>query len=198
MKLTKKFLLVYLLLSSLILTNANCFGKFALARKVYEIHDGINWGGGKLAKVSKTIILYLTFWWLYPLVGILDFVFFNLMEFWTDKNPIGLNEYDKNGTFTKVIEKDGQKVTLVYSEFGAKLKVSMNKNNQEESILFFRNEPGKIYSEKNGELVEISFTERKIGNHYLIKIAENGELKSSRLIDSKEVEKLESKLIQTY
>ena len=35
----------------------------------------------------------------------IDIVILNLIEFWTDSNPLGLNEYNKEGQYVKSFKK---------------------------------------------------------------------------------------------
>ncbi|MDX1957111.1 MAG: DUF3332 family protein [Leptospiraceae bacterium] len=198
MKLSKKILLGYLLVASLILGTANCFGKFALVRKIYGFNEEINWGGGLIGKVCRTLVFYVLAIFVYSIAGFIDFIFFNLLEFWTEKNLIGLNEFDKNGNFTKIQEKNGEKVILAYSEFGAKLKLTVVAGKNEESFIFLRNEPGKIFKEVEGSLVAVSMNERTIGESTIVKFSENGELKTSRILDSKKLREMNSKLAELY
>ena len=155
----KKNMLVSLLLLSIFLSG-NCFGKFALVRKIYDVNDGLTFGStGKLAGVIKSIVM-LVFVFL-PVYGIslfLDIVVFNLLEFWTDKNPMAVNENpvqelasEGNTSVTKKV--DGDRMDLVF------------KNNQTvESIVVFKNKPGKFYTEKNAKLEEIKLNSMEFGS----------------------------------
>ena len=155
----KKNMLVSLLLLSIFLSG-NCFGKFALVRKIYDVNDGLTFGAtGKLGGVIKSIVM-LVFVFL-PVYGIslfLDIVVFNLLEFWTDKNPMAVNEKpvqelasEGNTSVTKKV--DGDRMDLVF------------KNNQTvETIVVFKNKPGKFYTEKNAKLEEIKLNSMEFGS----------------------------------
>ena len=155
----KKNMLVSLLLLSIFLSG-NCFGKFALVRKIYDVNDGLTFGAtGKLGGVIKSIVM-LVFVFL-PVYGIslfLDIVVFNLLEFWTDKNPMAVNENpvqelasEGNTSVTKKV--DGDRMDLVF------------KNNQTvETIVVFKNKPGKFYTEKNAKLEEIKLNSMEFGS----------------------------------
>ncbi len=155
----KKNMLVSLLLLSIFLSG-NCFGKFALVRKIYDVNDGLTFGAtGKLGGVIKSIVM-LVFVFL-PVYGIsffLDIIVFNLLEFWTDKNPLAVNEKpvqelasEGNTSVTKKV--DGDRMDLVF------------KNNQTvETIVVFKNKPGKFYTEKNAKLEEIKLNSMEFGS----------------------------------
>ena len=155
----KKNMLVSLLLLSIFLSG-NCFGKFALVRKIYDVNDGLTFGAtGKLGGVIKSIVM-LVFVFL-PVYGIsffLDIIVFNLLEFWTDKNPMAVNEKpvqelasEGNTSVTKKV--DGDRMDLVF------------KNNQTvETIVVFKNKPGKFYTEKNAKLEEIKLNSMEFGS----------------------------------
>ena len=152
-------MLVSLLLLSIFLSG-NCFGKFALVRKIYDVNDGLTFGAtGKLGGVIKSIVM-LVFVFL-PVYGIsffLDIIVFNLLEFWTDKNPLAVNEKpvqelasEGNTSVTKKV--DGDRMDLVF------------KNNQTvETIVVFKNKPGKFYTEKNAKLEEIKLNSMEFGS----------------------------------
>jgi hypothetical protein len=194
MKIIKK-ILVYILISSFLLGNfANCFGKFALVRKLHEFNSGINVGGPWVAKVIRTLIMYLSFffagWWMFAI----DIVILNLIEFWTDKNLLGYNEYDPNGNFVKTFSEDGHVIELRYSNFGSRLDVSMVSGGDKNFFTVLRSEPGKIYNEVSGQLVEVNVEEVKFQSAILLKTTKGGKLESSKVIDVKEYKELENKL----
>jgi hypothetical protein len=188
----KKNLLVSLLLLSIFLSG-NCFGKFGLVRKIYEVNDGLTFGAtGKLGGVIKSIVM-LVFVFL-PVYGIsffLDIIVFNLIEFWTDKNPMALNEKpvqelasEGNTSISKKV--DGDRMDLII------------KNNQSvESIVVFKNKPGKFYTEKNSKLEEIKFNSMEFGSVSILSMeSANGTKKHivpSYLIEEAQNVKVESR-----
>lgn len=158
-----KNMLVSLLLLSIILSG-NCFGKFALVRKIYDINDGLTFGEtGKLGGVIKTVIMIaFIFVPVYGIAGFLDVILFNLLEFWTDKNPMAINEKpvkelasERSTSITKKV--DGDRMDLI---------IRNNKN--VESIVVFKNKPGKFYTEKNAKLEEIKLNSMEFGSVSII------------------------------
>lgn len=193
-KFIRKIALVVLITAGSVTAFGNCFGKFALVRKFYAAHDGIEVGSGMLARFVKTILMYFPFSILYFIGFLFDVILFNLIEFWTGNNVIGLNEYNKNGEYVKSIQKDDESVTLKYSGFGERLDMTMKKGEINESFVALRNEPGKLYKEVNGKLNEIEVSSETIGSKMILKLAQNGKLKSSKVIEVKDYKEFEAKL----
>ena len=79
----------FLALGTLTLTQTGCFGTFALTRKAYEFHDGISDN-----KFVKSLLFWIPGGLVYGIVGFLDVIIFNLVEFWSGSNPISMNEGD--------------------------------------------------------------------------------------------------------
>ena len=61
--------------------SAGCFGKFQLTRKLYDVNQSID---EKYVRSAATWIFVIP----YALTGILDFLIFNVIEFWTGENPV--------------------------------------------------------------------------------------------------------------
>ncbi|EKR92119.1 PF11810 domain protein [Leptospira santarosai str. CBC379] len=179
----------------LLVSFANCFGKFAIVKKVYEVNDSFNIGSGLLAKLIKTLVMYFPFSVLYVVGFFFDLILFNLIEFWSGSNPVGYNEYDENGKYVKTYEENGEKLLLSYSDFGKRLDIRFEKEGDSQNLVAFRSEPGKFFVEKNGELREISVSSETIGSKTILKMAEQGKLKSSKVIDTKTLSDLETKLV---
>jgi hypothetical protein len=188
----KKNLLVSLLLLSIFLSG-NCFGKFGLVRKIYEVNDGLTFGAaGKLGGVIKSIVMIVfVILPVYSISFFLDIIVFNLIEFWTDKNPMALNEKpvqelasEGNTSISKKV--DGDRMDLII------------KNNQSvESIVVFKNKPGKFYTEKNSKLEEIKFNSMEFGSVSILSMeSANGTKKHivpSYLIEEAQNIKVESR-----
>ncbi|ALO24842.1 MULTISPECIES: DUF3332 domain-containing protein [Leptospira] len=173
---------------------ANCFGKFAIVKKVYEINDSFNIGSGLLAKLIKTLVMYFPFSILYGIGFFFDLILFNLIEFWSGSNPVGYNEYDENGKYVKTYEENGKKLLLSYSDFGKRLDIQFEKEGDYQNLIVFRAEPGKFFAQKNGKLEEVVISSETVGSKTILKMAEQGKLKSSRVIDTKTLTDLEAKL----
>lgn len=178
---------------ALLVSTANCFGKFSLVRKVYGFHDSIKVGGGFVTKFVKTLIMYL--FWIIPVYGIsifIDVILLNLIEFWTDSNPLGLNEYNKEGIYTKTFPTEEGKIQLTYMNFGSQLKINIDTAKNKDEFIVLKSEPGKIFKEINGKLQEVVLTESKVSDKSILKMAIDGKLKSSKVIETKDIQTLET------
>ena len=177
------------------LSTANCFGKFALVRKVYEIHDNIKLGGSKkIDRVIQSLPFYLfgIAGFVYGISGLVDFIVFNLLEFWTDSNPLGLNEYDENGRYAKTFEQNGEKFQFVYSNYGQRLDLTFVKSGNSETLVFFKNQTDKIFKEVNGELQEVNTESHELGDKTLIQMVVGGKLKSEKLVETNSLNDLKT------
>ncbi|MCB1191081.1 MAG: DUF3332 family protein [Leptospiraceae bacterium] len=182
----KKIVILVFVLS----LSANCFGKFALAKKGHEILSGINVGGPWVSKVIRTILMY-------PLDGIalwVDMVILNLIEFWTDSNPLGYNEYNKNGIYVKSFQKGNENIQITYSDFGNRMDVLVTDGNKSEKFVFLREEKGKIFKEEKGNLKQISINSIVIGDRVVLKMVKDGKLESSKIVDIKNYQELENRI----
>jgi hypothetical protein len=61
--------------------SAGCFGKFQLTRKLYDINQSID---EKYVRSAATWLFVIP----YAVTGLLDFIVFNVIEFWTGENPV--------------------------------------------------------------------------------------------------------------
>jgi hypothetical protein len=134
---------------------SNCFGKFGLVRTVYSINAGINIGSGKIAKLFRTLLMIFPFSFAYWGASFLDLILFNLVEFWTDSNPVAMSEYNFDGTMTKEYGEGKEKIRLTYMKFGKEIKIQAQSKNGETTLFAFADKPGKLYQEKNNQLIEV-------------------------------------------
>ena len=86
--------------------SAGCFGKFQLTRNLYDINKSID---DKYVRSAATWIFIIP----YALTGILDFVIFNVIEFWTGENPVA------SGPVTKVHSQGNARTVLTLSRDGS-------------------------------------------------------------------------------
>ena len=191
-KLFKKLTLLLLIVGVSLTSFANCFGKFALTRKVYGLNEGLmgnDWAG----KIVKTILMYVYFILPNWIVMFIDVVILNLIEFWTDSNPLGLNEYNKEGKYVKSFQKEGESLKLTYLNFGQKLVIDVSKNGKSDQFVVLRSEPGKFFKETDDKLEEITVDSKNIGSKMILRMATKGKLESSKVIDVKDYKQLEQK-----
>ncbi|MBP2684252.1 MAG: hypothetical protein H6Q79_2291 [Deltaproteobacteria bacterium] len=86
--------------------SAGCFGKFQLTRNLYDINQSID---DKYVRSAATWIFVIP----YALTGILDFVIFNVIEFWSGENPVA------SAPVTKVFAQGNARAVLTLSRNGS-------------------------------------------------------------------------------
>ncbi|WP_167837036.1 DUF3332 family protein [Leptospira ryugenii] len=155
----KRFLSFSLLLLLSFGSFANCFGKFGLTKTIYGINAGINIGSGKIAKLFRTILMFIPFSFAYWGATLLDLILFNLVEFWTDSNPIAMSEYQFDGTLVKEFKEGEETVRLTYSRFGKEVQVDAIGKHTSVTFYAFQEKPGKIFKKVGSEFLEIRETE---------------------------------------
>ncbi|MCB1193961.1 MAG: DUF3332 family protein [Leptospiraceae bacterium] len=195
-KIYKKLILVILIVGVSYGSLLNCFGKFSLTRKLYQVVDGLKIGSGKVQKVVQTLVLYLClFTFIAGITFFIDFIILNLIEFWMDKNPLGLNEYNKEGLYVKKFQKGGNSIELKYSNFGSRLDVKISDGKKIDEFVVLNGEPGKIFKEEEGTLKEIQLSSNVVGQKMLIKMAKNGKLESSKVMNIKDYQDINRKIL---
>lgn len=196
----KKITAYALIVGLSIITLGNCFGKYALVRKVYGIHDSINVGSPLVTKIIKSGILWLVPvpQIIYGIAGFLDTIIFNLIEFWTDANPIGFNEYDKSGTYVKNLRSGDESLRFTYINYGERLVIDVKNKDKAATYIALRSEPGKFYVSNNGKLEEVQVQSQEVGSKLLLKMVRAGKVESSREIEKADYKKLEEKYSNIY
>ena len=102
--------------------SAGCFGKFQLTRKLYDVNQSID---EKWVRSAATWIFVIP----YALTGILDFVVFNVIEFWTGENPAVSAPVTKvsvqgNGKALLTLTRDGSATVAVIERYEGERLVS--------------------------------------------------------------------------
>ena len=102
--------------------SAGCFGKFQLTRKLYDINQSID---EKYARSAATWIFVIP----YAVTGLLDFVIFNVMEFWTGENPVASAPVTKvyahgDGSTVLTLSRDGSATVAVIERYEGERLVS--------------------------------------------------------------------------
>lgn len=86
--------------------SAGCFGKFQLTRKLYDINQSID---EKYIRSAVTWLFVIP----YAITGLLDFIVFNVIEFWSGENPVA------SAPVTKVFAQGNGKTVLTLSRDGS-------------------------------------------------------------------------------
>jgi hypothetical protein len=171
----------------------NCFGSFGIVKTVYSAHKGLRIGSGLLAKFIQTLLMYFPFSILYGIGFAADLILFNLVEFWTGSNPVAKAEFDMDGKLTKNFKNGNESVTLTYTEFGKKMKISVTANGKTEEFVALQEKEGVLFKEINGELKAIEISSQEIGSKTVLKMAQDGKVTSARVISTDELQALEKK-----
>jgi hypothetical protein len=149
-----------------LLFTSNCFGKFTLLQKVHGINAEINVGEGKVNGAFKSLFMILmAIVPIYPGAIVLDIVFLNLVEFWTDKNPLG---GESNAKVEIEILEDGTKISKSYNR--NELTITISNNNRSDSFIALQENPGKLFIKKNNKLEEIKIESLEFGSLLLVSI----------------------------
>jgi hypothetical protein len=134
-------------------TNLGCFGKFNLVRVVYGVNE----------KIQDKFVRSLVCWVLliipvYEVSGFLDFILFNVIEFWGGSNPISAG----NDPQTRVAERDGRRIvmSLVQREGGRVMHVKVFRGDKLETELDLADDgQGKVRAKLEQANVAASSTE---------------------------------------
>lgn len=86
---------------------SGCFGKFQLTRKLYEANQSVE---DKYLRSAVTWVFVIVP--IYGVAALLDFLVFNLIEFWSGENPI------VGGSSTKVYARGDETVTMTLAREG--------------------------------------------------------------------------------
>ncbi len=150
-----------------LLFSSHCFGRFTLVQKVHGINDDLNVGEGKINVFTKSIFMILMgVAQLYTGAILLDIVFLNLVEFWTEKNPLTVNTVLPQ---TKTLA-DGSQVQIIPQKNA--LHIQITKENNTHHFMAFKEKKGKLFVEKNGVLEEVHVEHYEFGD--LVFLSSNG------------------------
>ncbi|MBL8020125.1 MAG: DUF3332 family protein [Leptospirales bacterium] len=160
-------------------TMANCFGKFPLVRKIYELNQlvGDKAGGGYLGRFISTVVMWICI--LLPIYGIasfLDIIIFNLIEFWTG-SPL----FIKNG------QSIGHESSVLLVPVDANtLRMDMSGR---ESLYFLKDKPYQAFVIRNGQYVVL---EGKLSETGYAEFVANNEVVASGHFSQSEMIAVES------
>jgi hypothetical protein len=174
----KKTLIVTLLLSSFL--TWNCFGKFAITRKLYQFVDGINLEGQSslLNKFVKSVVMWLCF--IFPVAGLafaVDLIVINLIEFWTGDNIVDSSKSainsktlspGKNLSFESA--EKGTKLTMARSADGETMTIRAEFNGELREIVAKKDEPGNLFLIEKDAMVPVQVKLNSIGDIDTIRV----------------------------
>lgn len=132
---------------TLVLSTAQCFGGFALTKKLYQFNKSISAGdnslGGKLVRtLAMWVMIIIPF---YIVAFVADFVLLNLIEFWTGK-PLIASSSDPEGrvTFTMISENE--------------MRIDI-KDAKISSFHVFRDRPGEFFLKEGSSYIPVVMPE---------------------------------------
>ena len=104
--------------------SAGCFGKFQLTRKVYDINQSID---EKYVRSAATWIFVVV--QVYTVAALLDFIVFNVIEFWSGENPVASVPVTKvyargDGKAVLTLSRDGSATVAVIERYAGETLVS--------------------------------------------------------------------------
>jgi hypothetical protein len=109
-----KVVSLFLICGFLSFSFSGCYGNFSLTKKLYS------WNGSVGNKFVNTIVMWVLFILpVYEIAGAVDFAILNLIEFWTGKNPMAMNENETETQFVKSGGKDYE-ITATKNRFDIK------------------------------------------------------------------------------
>ena len=141
-----KFVSILLIIFLSLTLFPNCYGKFQLTRKLYV------WNGSLGNKWVNTAVMWIFFILpVYEVVGFIDFVILNVIEFWTGKNPLAMNPGEKE---TQLVEWQGDtyEITATQNRFD----IRQLKGDTKISLVFNNEEKAWFVQSADGKLVKIA------------------------------------------
>jgi len=176
----KKIITTLVILLSFI--QINCFGKFAITKKLYVFVDGINLsdGNGLLTKFSKSVVMWVFFrFFVAGIAVLLDICVFNLIEFWTDNNIMEDNNQNNNKktdsaksiSAGKVITFKGGRgevSTISKSKDGNELRFKSFDGKETREIIAYKDQPGKLFTIVDNQIqaIEVEINDGEIQRVY--------------------------------
>ncbi|MCK9329652.1 MAG: DUF3332 domain-containing protein [Candidatus Cloacimonetes bacterium] len=142
----KKSILTILIISLLSLSISGCFGSFKLVGSVYDFNKGID---NKFVKSFVMWIFYIVP--VYELATLGDVILLNVIEFWTDKNPMAMEE-GQSETHYYAIEDKNYEVIMTKNRFD--IKDSDTQKHQ--MTLLFDENSNCWFAEKDGVAYKIT------------------------------------------
>jgi len=103
-------------------TGTGCFGSFQLVQKVYGFNKSL---GNKF--VREIVFLVFVILPVYGLASLADAIIFNLIEFWTDKNPLAMAPGE---TQERVVQQDGKTIKMTFADQGRTLRLEVQEPGQ--------------------------------------------------------------------
>jgi hypothetical protein len=108
---------------------SGCYGNFSLTKKLYDWNGTID---DKFLRSGLTWVLIIV--QIYTLAGLFDFLFLNLVEFWSGTNPLSM---DENQSEEQYVERGGQWYRITASKNRFDVEPLTQEGDQEKSSLIY-------------------------------------------------------------
>ena len=173
---------------------AQCWGKFPLMRGLHNIGEQIT------NKWVRAIVFLLVFWWGWIVVAIaflFDVIIFNLVEFWTGKNPISYNDFDANGEHRRIAQKGDEKAIFLYKDYGRVLEISVSKKDKHiKTMVAYKNEPGVLYVRTANGLERLSADVVRTEKGFTVGVREGSRLVVQKTLTQGEYNRMAHKVTE--
>ena len=158
MKLSFRVIALLLVVSTLCLATASCMGGFQLTRKLY------NWNSSMDKWVASIVLFIFIIIPVYGIVGLVDWIILNTVEFYTGSNPVAAGE-----PVTRTANIDGTQVTMtMHPGEGMNIDiVSIDQNGSQKKVVVRTTEDGLVaHVEENGVDTVIEARQSEDGGLY--------------------------------
>lgn len=143
------------LLALTLLGQTSCIGSFTLTGKVYNFNKNV---GDKF--LNEIVFLAFNIVPVYGVAVVVDAVVFNLIEFWTDSNPLALQEGQRK---EKIVSKNGETYKFTATSNAVNVEVIDGVNAGKQVEFMFDNSEQVFtmnYQGKSVTLIELNSSEQ--------------------------------------
>lgn len=124
---------------------SGCYGKFRLTQKLYKWNGQV---GDKF--VNSAVMWVFLILPVYEISGLLDLAVLNVIEFWTGKNPVAMNDDESD---TQLVQYNGKEYLVVATQ--NKFEIYPKDSDQVTAALIFNpeNQTWQSFTPESGEIV---------------------------------------------
>ncbi len=137
-----KVVSIILILSFISFSLIGCYGSFQLTKRLYEWNGSL---GDKWVNSAVTWILIIVP--VYEFAGFVDFVFLNVIEFWTGSNPVTMAPGEEE---TQIVELNGRVYEITASQNRFDIVLINNDGIDKEVSLVYETESESWFVESEG------------------------------------------------
>ncbi len=150
----KRTILLLIIISMLSLSISGCFGSFAITKTVYNFNKNLE------NKFVRSIVMWAFYIVpVYPLSTWVDVFILNVIEFWTDSNPMAMEQGEFEKRFYSFKDQNYEVITS-HNRYDI-----INTNTQETFNFFFDENSNCWFSENEGIVYKL--TEQDENNVYI-------------------------------